>query len=55
MEDLIALVDETELNAMVIDIKNDDGRITYKMQSETVLEIDAGINYIRDIEELVKK
>lgn len=55
MEDLIALVDETELNAMVIDIKNDDGRITYKMQSETVLEIDAGVRYIQDIDALVKK
>ena len=55
MEDLIALVDETELNSMVIDIKNDEGKITYKMQTETVLEIDAGVNYIRDIDELVKK
>ena len=34
MDELIALEDETELNAMVIDIKNDEGRITYKMQSE---------------------
>lgn len=55
MEDLITLVDETELNAMVIDIKNDEGKITYKMQTDTVLEIDAGVNYIRDIEELVQK
>lgn len=55
MEDLITLVEETELNAMVIDVKNDDGRITYKMQSDTVLEIDAGIGYIRDIDALVKK
>lgn len=55
MEDLIALVDETELNAMVIDIKNDEGKITYKMQTDTVLEIDAGVNYIRDIDALVKK
>lgn len=55
MDDLIALVDETELNAMVIDIKNDDGRVTYKMQTDTVLEIGTGINYIRDIDGLVKK
>lgn len=55
MDDLIALVDETELNAMVIDIKNDEGKITYKMQTDTVLEIDAGVNYIRDIDALVKK
>jgi len=55
MDDLIALVDETELNAMVIDVKNDDGRITYKMQTDTVLEIDAGIGYIHDIDELIRK
>lgn len=55
MDDLIQLVEETELNAMVIDIKNDEGRVTYRMQSERVLEIDSGIRYIPDIEELVKK
>lgn len=55
MDELITLVDETELNAMVIDIKNDEGRITYKMQTDKVLEIDAGIRYIPDIEELVTK
>ena len=55
MDELIALVDETELNAMVIDIKNDEGRITYKMQSEKVIEIEAGIRYIPDIEALVQK
>lgn len=55
MDELIALVDETELNAMVIDIKNDEGRVTYKMQTDRVLEIDAGIRYIPDIEELVAK
>lgn len=55
MDDLIQFVEETELNAMVIDIKNDEGRVTYRMQSERVLEIDSGIRYIPDIEELVKK
>ncbi len=55
MDTLIELVDQTELNAMVIDIKNDEGRVTYKMQSEQVLEIDAGVSYIKDIEELVSK
>lgn len=55
MDDLIALVDETELNAMVIDIKNDEGRVTYKMQADKVLDIDAGVHYIPDIEELVAK
>ncbi len=55
MDELITLVDETELNAMVIDIKNDEGRVTYKMQTDQVLEIDAGVRYISDIEALVQK
>lgn len=55
MDELIALVDETELNAMVIDIKNDEGRITYKMQTDTVVEIEAGVRYISDIEALIQK
>ena len=55
MDELTALVEETELNAMVIDIKNDEGVVTYKMQSDTVLEIGAGVRYIPDIEALVDK
>lgn len=55
MDTLIDLVDQTELNAMVIDIKNDEGKVTYKMQSEQVLAIDAGVGYIKDIDELVSK
>ncbi|MBO5208203.1 MAG: putative glycoside hydrolase [Lachnospiraceae bacterium] len=55
MDELIALVDETELNAMVIDIKNDMGVITYKMQSETVLEIESGMAYVQDMEGLIQK
>lgn len=55
MDEIIALVDETELNAIVIDIKNDEGRITYKMESKKVIEIEAGIQYIQDMEALVQK
>lgn len=55
MDELIALVEETELNAMVIDIKNDMGVVTYKMQSETVLEIESGVAYVQDMEALVQK
>ncbi len=56
MDELIELVDTTELNAMVIDIKNDDGRVTYKMDSDTLAsQIGAGINYVSDIKELVQR
>lgn len=55
MENLIRLVEETELNAMVIDIKNDEGRVTYDMQVPAVQEIGSNIRYVQDMEALVAK
>lgn len=55
MEDLIRLVDETELNAIVMDVKNDEGRITYDMEIPTVQEVGAGIRYVQDMEALIKE
>lgn len=55
MDDLIDLVARTELNAMVIDIKNDEGKVTYKMQTDQVAEFESGVRYIPDIKELVDK
>lgn len=56
MDELIELVDTTELNAMVIDIKNDDGRVTYKMDPDTLVsQIGASINYVSDMKELVQR
>lgn len=53
MEELISLVDGTELNAMVIDVKNDEGNITWKMDSASVNEMGNGIAYISDINALM--
>ena len=55
MDSLITLVDETELNAMVIDVKNDDGNITWKPESGSAAEIGACINYISDMQGLMVK
>ena len=38
MEELIGLVDETELNAMVIDVKNDEGNVTFRLTNEEITE-----------------
>lgn len=54
MGELVDLVNATELNAMVIDIKNDSGEITYNMDHDLVGEIDANANYIMNMEQLVK-
>lgn len=53
MENLIDLVDKTELNAVVIDVKNDEGIITYQMDLQTAQEMGACVSYIRDMEGLM--
>ncbi len=55
LEDLISMVDKTEINTMVIDIKDDHGKITYKMESALAKEIGATTNTIRNIEDLITK
>lgn len=54
MEELIELVDVTELNAMVIDVKNDEGQITYKMDCAAAQDMGACVNYIGDMKGLLK-
>ena len=54
MPGLIELLDKTELNAMVIDIKNDGGEITFKMpEDEQPAVMGNCVRYIRDIEALM--
>ena len=55
LDDAIALVDSTELNAMVIDIKSDAGYITYRMDYDVAKEIGACTSTIGDINATVKK
>lgn len=55
MNQLVNLVETTELNAMVIDIKNDLGEVTYNMDLDMVKEIKANTNYISNIEELIQE
>lgn len=55
MENLIDLVDRTELNAIVMDIKNDEGRVVYDMQIPAVEETGSAIRYVRDMESVIAK
>lgn len=55
MDNIIEQIDATELNAVVIDYKNDDGRITAPVNSEMFGEIDACKAYIPDLEALLQK
>lgn len=53
-DEIIEMIDTTELNALVIDVKDDNGRITFKMDSEKAQEIGAITNTISDIDDLLK-
>lgn len=55
LDELINLVENTELNAMVIDIKTDNGEITYNMNQETVQAIGAAVPYIPDMPGLIAR
>lgn len=51
---LIELADTTEINAMVIDVKDDHGKISYHMDSAMAKEIGSTTNTIADIDLLIK-
>ena len=55
MEEIIQLVEETELNAVVIDVKNDEGYVTYAISSETVEALGASVKYVKDMPGLVQE
>lgn len=53
MSELTELVNSTELNTMVIDIKNDDGNITYKMELPYASDMGACVRYVADMPALI--
>ncbi len=55
MDELIAKMDETECNTVVIDIKDDYGRIVCEMDSAMIQEIGSIKKYIPQVQELTQK
>lgn len=56
LQKLLKLVNETELNAMVIDVKEDEGRITYRSFVPQVTEHQSNTTrFIPDIDSLLQK
>lgn len=55
VDNLIAEMDRTEANALVIDLKDDFGRVACEMDSPLVDEIGSTKVYIRDIQGLMQK
>ena len=55
MDEIIEKIGQTELNAVVIDFKDDQGRITCRVDSPVINEIEACQVYIEDMPALMKR
>ncbi|WP_127532499.1 putative glycoside hydrolase [Paenibacillus kobensis] len=55
MSKLLDLLDKTELNSMVIDIKDDNGYITYPTDNSELLKLGTPQKYIRDLPATMKR
>lgn len=55
MDKLLKLLDDTELNSMVIDIKDDYGYITYPTENAALLKLGIAKNNIKDIKALITR
>ncbi|MEG0987651.1 MAG: putative glycoside hydrolase, partial [Clostridium sp.] len=55
MDAVIQNVDDTEINSIVIDFKDDDGRITTPIDIPVFNELEACKTYVRDMKGLVQK
>ena len=55
MESLLKLLDDTALNSMVIDLKDDNGYITYPTQNPDLLKLGKPQKYIRDVSALMER
>ena len=53
LENFLTLADTTEMNAVVIDVKADTGRVTYKMNCKAVQESDAWVANYKDMPALL--
>ena len=52
-DSLIKIIDETELNAVVIDIKDSTGKISFHIENEYIKNIGSAENRIRNVNDLI--
>lgn len=55
MDGILSHMDGSELNAVVIDLKDDNGRVTCPMDSPLVTETGASKPYVSDMKELIRE
>jgi len=53
-EDLVDLIEKTELNSLIIDVKDYSGRISFKVSDPILVEVGATENRIPDIQEFIR-
>jgi hypothetical protein len=53
-DEILDIADSTEINALVIDVKDDNGKITYRMDSPMANEIGAITNTISDMDAMIR-
>ena len=49
-DEILEIIDSTGINAVVLDVKNDEGQVTFEMSSGHPSDIGACVGYIRDID-----
>ena len=54
-EGLVKIIEDTEINSVVIDIKDYTGKIAFLMKNPKVLEIGSSENRIKDMEEFIEE
>ncbi len=54
LDEILSHIDETEINAVVIDVKNDEGRVTFAMDSPIVNEV-GSVQKLMDINSVMAK
>ena len=54
MDNIISLINDTELNTIVLDVKDDCGNVSFKMDNQNVIDTGACIPYIQDIDTFLK-
>lgn len=55
MDNILAEIEKSQVNAVVIDVKNDDGRITFPIDTPVAGEIGACKPYISDVDGLIQE
>lgn len=53
-DSVMQLIDQTELNTIIIDVKDDEGRLTFFAEGELIDEYGTSRNYISDINGVIK-